>query len=67
MAKQHAQWLHDKSEMHVTSDMLPTRLRIQSMKMCLKLSQDGEIQSIAGIKRKASKPEGATKGQSDAD
>ena len=60
-----AQWLYDKSEMHDTSDMLPIRLR--SMKKCLRLSQDGEIQSISGIKHKASKSEGDTNGQSDAE
>ena len=43
-----AQWLYDKSEMHDTSDMLPIRIRFQSMKMCLRLSQDGNLQSIAG-------------------
>ena len=55
-AKQHAQWLYDKSELHDMSNMLPIRLRIQSesMKMCLRLSQDGEIQSITVTKHKAS-------------
>ena len=66
-AKQHAQWLYDKSEMHDTSDMLPIRFGIQSVKMCLSLSQDGEIQPIAGTKRKASKSKGDADGQSDAE
>ena len=49
-ARQHAQWLYDKSEIHDMSDMLPTLLRIQSMKTCfkLRLRQDGKIQSIEG-------------------
>ena len=64
-AKQHTQWLYYKSKIHYTSDMLPTLLRIQSMKKCLRLSQDGEIQSIEGKKRKASKSEVDTNGQSD--
>ena len=50
---------------HDTSDMLPTLLRIQSMKTCMRLSQDCEIQSIEGTKHKASKSEGDTNGQSD--
>ena len=54
-AKQHTECLFDKSKMHDTSDILQIRLRIQSMKMYLRLSQDGEIQSIAGTKQKASK------------
>ena len=34
LAKQHAQWLYDKSEIHDAPEMLPTLLRIQSMKTC---------------------------------
>ena len=64
-AKQHAQWLYDKSETHDASDMLPTLLRIQSMKECLRLSQDGEIQSIERIMHKASKSGKDTNGQAD--
>ena len=66
-AKQHAQWLYDRSEMHDTSDMLPIRLRIQSMKMYWRVSQDGEMHSIAGTKNKVSKSEGDAYGQSDAE
>ena len=66
-AKQHAQWLYDRSEMHDTSDMLPIRLRIQSMKMYWRVSQDGEMHSIAGTKNKVSKSEGDADGQSDAE
>ena len=40
--------------------MLPTLLRIQSVKTCLRLSQDGEIQSIEHTRHKASKLEGDT-------
>ena len=43
LSQQHAQWLYDKSEVHDASDMHPTLFRIQSMKECLRLSQDGEI------------------------
>ena len=64
-AKQHAQWFYDKSETHDESDMLPILLRIQSMKECLRLSQDGEIQSIERIMNKASKSKKDTNGQSD--
>ena len=63
-AKQHTQWLYDKSENHDASDMLPTLLRIQSMKEYLRLSQDGEIQSIKRIMNKASKSEEDKNGQS---
>ena len=66
LAKQHVQWLYDKSELHYVSNMLLIRLRIQSLTMCLRLSQDGEIQSITGTTHKASKLEGDTDGQSDA-
>ena len=63
-ARQHAQWLYSKSKIHYPTDMMQTLLRIQSMMTCLRLSQDGKIQSIEGIICKASKSED-TKGKSD--
>ena len=66
-AKQHAQWLYDKSKVDDSTKMQPTLLRIKTMKEFLRLSQVGEIKSIERKKIKTLTLEKDTKEQSDAE